>query len=124
MTQHSDFFGLKNPVIKNLLQCSPGAQNCLEYSWCKFEVVRNTGKTTFIPSVKDPATTFQALHKFLGSADTVASDLPSGKVRRWLLFFVLVFLVKCSVLRHGSNESSNFSATEIIALIWSYVLLL
>lgn len=66
VTRKSDFFGLKHHVVKNLLQCSAGASNCLEYQWCKFEVVKDKSSlTTAVVSDSDPTSSFKAFSKLL-----------------------------------------------------------
>lgn len=67
----SDFFGLKHPLIRNLLQCSQGANNCLEYQWCMFEVVKNNSKLTAVPSENDVTSSYKALVEHLLSTETV-----------------------------------------------------
>lgn len=37
-----DFFGLSNPIVQNLIQSLPGANECSSYEWKKFEVIRAT----------------------------------------------------------------------------------
>lgn len=71
----SDFFGLSHPVVRNLLQCSQGASNCLEYQMRKFEVVRSSDELSPVASEQDPATSFQSLGRFLGETRILTSSI-------------------------------------------------
>lgn len=61
----SDFFGLKHPVVRNLLQCSQGASGCKQYSFSKFEVVRDNSAIDEVAADLDPTNSIEALKKIL-----------------------------------------------------------
>lgn len=65
MTELSDFFGLKHPVVKNLLQCSQGAGGCLGYIWCKYEVAKDSSSVDSVPSELDPTNSFESIVQLL-----------------------------------------------------------
>ena len=65
LTVNSDFFGLKHPMVKNMLQDSQGADLCTGYARCKYETVKDNSTTSEVLSESDPTNNLTELLKIL-----------------------------------------------------------